>query len=418
MDTIKSLFTQFLNYSLVTLLVACNIFVNAPIQATEPLATFVQSTPTEHPSPTSSPTSTPPVAPTKTLTNTPTHIPTSTPTNSPTNTPINTPLPPLPDFEQVLTFALGGGGACEGDPKKQPNIRVLFVNPGYRAIICFRDIFGSLRIDWYAPDGRIFTSIIDAASSGEFFFRWPLSLPSGQWRLHAYGNGFSEYVDFSVPTENISRPYISAIDPRSVNEINYPDSMPLKRNGNLDVIGLNYPAKTPIYLLVYHTSPTSGEYRLVHKRSVLSDPNGSIATELSGLLKVGELYLVIGISDPHVSLVNSDNGLFNTELPFDHFEVLPSKSTSSCPGAPQQRMVVNQRGFVCTQADNVRLRNAPQESASVITSLPVSSQFTVLGGPSCSDNWSWWQVETDDGYTGWISEGGDEVDPYFICPLH
>ena len=395
--------TWFLVFVMVGIILACGIQPRTPLPSGPTQIPFVPPSSTEPPE----------SLPTLTLTSI--DQPTLAPTASATFT--NTPLPPLPDFEQVLAFALGGGGACEiGPNQKIPNIRV-FVNPGYASFICFRDTLNLRQIDWYAPDGRIFTSIIDNPSFGEYFFTWPLSLPSGEWRLHAHGNGFSEYVDFSVPTENIISPYIAAIDPRSVNEINYLYSMTLKQNGNLDVIGLNYPANTPIYVLVYHNSSTSNEYQLIHKRSVLSDPNGSLATELSGLFKVGESYLVIGIHDPNVNLVNGDNGLFNTDLPFDNFKVLPPKPTSSCPGAPQQRMIVNQRGFVCTQADNVRLRNAPQESASVITSMPVESQFTVIGGPACSDDWSWWQIQTDDGYTGWISEGGDEVDPYFICPL-
>jgi uncharacterized protein YgiM (DUF1202 family) len=80
-------------------------------------------------------------------------------------------------------------------------------------------------------------------------------------------------------------------------------------------------------------------------------------------------------------------------------------------------MVVNQRGYVCTQTYAVRLRSSPNRAASTIVQLDKGTQFTVIGGPSCADNWSWWQVKTDLGQTGWISEGGDETDPYFICPM-
>jgi len=95
----------------------------------------------------------------------------------------------------------------------------------------------------------------------------------------------------------------------------------------------------------------------------------------------------------------------------------PDPSASSCPGAPPQRMTVNQRGYVCTKSDSVRLRVSPARSASTLVQIVPGTQFTVIGGPSCSDNWSWWNIQLDDGTTGWVSEGGDEVDPYFICPL-
>jgi hypothetical protein len=95
---------------------------------------------------------------------------------------------------------------------------------------------------------------------------------------------------------------------------------------------------------------------------------------------------------------------------------LPDNPTSSCPGAPPQQMTVNQRGYVCTRSDPVRLRTSPARSASALFQLEPGTQFTIIGGPSCSDNWSWWNIRLDDGTTGWVSEGGDEIDPYFICP--
>jgi SH3-like domain-containing protein len=76
-------------------------------------------------------------------------------------------------------------------------------------------------------------------------------------------------------------------------------------------------------------------------------------------------------------------------------------------------MMVNQRRFVCTQRDSVRLRVSPARSASALVQLEPGTQFAVIGGPSCSDNWSWWNIRLDDGTTGWVSEGGDEIDPYF-----
>jgi len=94
----------------------------------------------------------------------------------------------------------------------------------------------------------------------------------------------------------------------------------------------------------------------------------------------------------------------------------PIKSSSSCPGAPPQRMTLLGRGYVCTKSDSLHLRSSPMSSANVLTSLSTGTQFTVTDGPSCSDNSSWWYIQTDSGIGGWVSEGGDNIDPYFICP--
>jgi hypothetical protein len=91
-------------------------------------------------------------------------------------------------------------------------------------------------------------------------------------------------------------------------------------------------------------------------------------------------------------------------------------SGQSCPGAPPQQMVIEQKGYVCTRKDNVFLRSQPSRAGDVLAKLPPGASFTVIDGPACGDNWSWWEVRTDEGTEGWVSEGGDDVDPYFICP--
>lgn len=91
---------------------------------------------------------------------------------------------------------------------------------------------------------------------------------------------------------------------------------------------------------------------------------------------------------------------------------------SSCPGAPPQRLVVGNRAIVCPSVTSVKVRSTPGLAGSRITSLPSNTEFDVIGGPVCAgNNWSWWEVRTDSGQVGWMAEGGDEVDPYFLCPI-
>lgn len=92
-------------------------------------------------------------------------------------------------------------------------------------------------------------------------------------------------------------------------------------------------------------------------------------------------------------------------------------SMSSCPGAPAQRVKVGSEAQVCTKTDSIALRQTPAKDGDLILRLISGATFKVIDGPECSDNWSWWQIRTDNGTTGWVSEGGDDIDPYFICPL-
>ena len=89
--------------------------------------------------------------------------------------------------------------------------------------------------------------------------------------------------------------------------------------------------------------------------------------------------------------------------------LLNSNSSNNCPGAPPQRMTVSGRGYVCTKSDSVKLRDYPSRSGSEITKLSPGTGFYVLDGPSCSDNWSWWKIQADDGTV--LYKTGDFYNP-------
>ncbi|MCW5877714.1 MAG: SH3 domain-containing protein [Anaerolineales bacterium] len=88
----------------------------------------------------------------------------------------------------------------------------------------------------------------------------------------------------------------------------------------------------------------------------------------------------------------------------------------SCPGAPPQQLRVGDQAHVCTRRDSVYMREGPGRSASRLRSYSPGSTLSVIGGPVCSDNWSWWQVRDSAGREGWMAEGGDDTDRYFLCP--
>jgi uncharacterized protein YgiM (DUF1202 family) len=92
------------------------------------------------------------------------------------------------------------------------------------------------------------------------------------------------------------------------------------------------------------------------------------------------------------------------------------EDTSSCPGAPPQRVRLGDRVQVCTAYDRLVVRNAPDRSSTEVARLDPGTSLTIIDGPSCANNWSWWKIQADSNVAGWVSEGGDDVDPYFICP--
>jgi len=101
-----------------------------------------------------------------------------------------------------------------------------------------------------------------------------------------------------------------------------------------------------------------------------------------------------------------------TELP----QPTNTKKITTCPGAPKQRLEPSEDAKVCTKTDFVYLRSGPAKSYGVLKKVYPGALVTVVGGPRCADQWTWWKIELGDGTTGWMAEGGDRVDPYFLCP--
>lgn len=98
-------------------------------------------------------------------------------------------------------------------------------------------------------------------------------------------------------------------------------------------------------------------------------------------------------------------------------DIIPDINQRICPGAPPQRLRIGQKGAVCTKSDAVTLRDAPGKDQKRITALAPGTEFTVVSGPYCAgDNWSWYYINVG-GMQGYISEGGDSIDEYFLCPL-
>jgi hypothetical protein len=77
------------------------------------------------------------------------------------------------------------------------------------------------------------------------------------------------------------------------------------------------------------------------------------------------------------------------------------------------------------------IRKEPSESSRIPFIVQKDSRLFIVEGPVCADSFSWWKVTvpigtimtldmttyypTTEERSGWIREGSDEIDPYFIC---
>ena len=93
-----------------------------------------------------------------------------------------------------------------------------------------------------------------------------------------------------------------------------------------------------------------------------------------------------------------------------------SPNEQSCPGAKPQRVKLGGKATVCTKVDYLVMHTTASEDAPEVRNLKPGLIVTVKDGPVCAFNSSWWFVSTENGNSGWVEEGSDEVDPYYLCP--
>lgn len=53
----------------------------------------------------------------------------------------------------------------------------------------------------------------------------------------------------------------------------------------------------------------------------------------------------------------------------------------------------------------VNVRNGPSRSEGVVAVANRGDQFTVIGGPTEADGLTFWQLQSEDGISGWAAEG-------------
>ena len=86
-----------------------------------------------------------------------------------------------------------------------------------------------------------------------------------------------------------------------------------------------------------------------------------------------------------------------------------------CPGAPPQRLTVGQGARVTfTNGQALNLRNQPE--GSLLAQIPEGTEVTVVSGPQCLGNYTWWQINVVSGaaVSGWAAEG--DAGSYYLEP--
>ena len=150
-------------------------------------------------------------------------------------------------------------------------------------------------------------------------------------------------------------------------------------------------------------------------RSVEMSADGSRTVTFTGNLDAG---LMIGdIYDAHTGellmRVQGRKSVNDVKLECEQWN---NAASSTCSNASPQQLQIGDKAYVCTANAALRLRDAPGTDSDTIRSFMPGTNLDVIDGPVCVDDWYWWKVRMETGDVGWMAEGGDSIDPYFICP--
>jgi hypothetical protein len=91
-------------------------------------------------------------------------------------------------------------------------------------------------------------------------------------------------------------------------------------------------------------------------------------------------------------------------------------STSDCSLSPAQQIQPNTSAIARTSGDTVNIWEKTSKASSPMYSLSRGDRVDIIGGPICAEHYRWWQVQAVSGLQGWVREGSDQKDTYFICP--
>jgi len=92
---------------------------------------------------------------------------------------------------------------------------------------------------------------------------------------------------------------------------------------------------------------------------------------------------------------------------------VPITRTPPCDDAPMTRLIIQERGRVTDNGEDLNLRRGPGTDQQIIERIEPGEIFLVLDGPTCSEEYVWYQINYR-GTLGWIAEG--DFEQYYTEP--
>ncbi len=108
----------------------------------------------------------------------------------------------------------------------------------------------------------------------------------------------------------------------------------------------------------------------------------------------------------------------NTPIPTKHAQPTLAAQTTTCSSIKPSRLVIGDVARIPPELGSVfrlNIRAAAGRESPVVARLYAGEWITIVGGPDCADNLTWWRIQTDDGRSGWAAES--DKGGYYMTPI-
>ncbi len=164
---------------------------------------------------------------------------------------------------------------------------------------------------------------------------------------------------------------------------------------------------------------------IYHVTDLMDYLNGTLVFQSPGpgplkivyVTPVGAAFTLTNVASfaPPVAVVTLQPELVITVPPVAVLTLQPTFPSAAvmCPGAPPPRLTVGQQARV-TFTDGTPLRVRATPGGAFQTQIPEGTVVMVIGGPQCQGQYTWWQIQIDNGQQGWSAEG--DMEDYYLEP--
>ncbi|MBK9124721.1 MAG: SH3 domain-containing protein [Chloroflexi bacterium] len=152
---------------------------------------------------------------------------------------------------------------------------------------------------------------------------------------------------------------------------------------------------------------------------IYAKPDGGVPGLYSINLRAGDsdgsrVWSGVPNTYPRIAWVGSlgSSSFMFLEPPYANWPVLADPiADASGPGPTEPgglTLRVGERAIVrTTEGDALRVRSGPGTNFVVVRSIPPGSTVDLIGGPTSSGGFNWWNIRLDDGTTGWAVDFAD-----------